>query len=309
MGLELATGWARTVWLGRDWHGVPVLHGAVCVELPEGAGEQAKVLRRVCAGKGAAVQCNLGDASVIVQEASFPRMGMEDLRSAALIEAAQLIPDVDNMVVDVQALGVSRNGKEETRVMIVAAPKEAVVKRSRALLGAGLEVTAVVPDGIALANAVLALCPPEDEVVVVIQVGEEVTHLVGVPPAGDLLAPLVRRIPGGVDLLGGADEAAGIQNDRSRSAQLERWLGEVERSLDFATQKLGRSAGRTLVTGSAAALKKALELLGVHLTSPISAWNPLALLRRGKGSPEESFVAECGALTAVAVGVALTEGS
>lgn len=309
IGLDIGRRWVCMVALSRNRRGEVRLQGGACTELPEGV-NHADVLRQVCAGD-AMVQCNLGDASVIIQETSFPQMAEEDLRSAAAIEAAQLIPDVDSMVVDLQVLGISSNGKDEARVMIVAAPKAAVASRSKTLAEAEVNVAAVIPDGLALANAVLALCPPQEEVILVINVDEEMTHLVGVAPVECLLAPLVRKIPGGMNLhlsaSGNGDDSA--QSHRSRSADMERWLREVERSIDFATNKLGRPVSRMLVTGSAAVSEEAIESLSQRLSIPISGWNPLQSLRRGSGAPDESFAEKYGSRAAVAVGLALTEGN
>ena len=324
-GLDLGSRQARAVGLARTTDGKVILHGAAWLDLADDT-EADGDLRSFCNRVGRplrGVHCNLGPVGVITHQVEFPQMDPEEVRSAAEIEAAQLIPDLANMVLDVQILGVRTDVEQRRRdmtVLIVAAPKGAVYERRDLLFGANLEVLSIVPDGIALANAALALHTPEEGVVVVMDVDADGTILVAVAPEEEAVAPMVRYIPGGVSLLAPEDASPACREALSRTSvasggderglhvRRERWLREVERSMTFISGKVRARGRHILVVGDGAGSPEFVDWLGQNLLVQAFAWNPLKELSRGADAPGDGFVEEHGYHSAIAVGLALTGG-
>ncbi len=308
VGLDVGRKTARILALSPAENGGYVLRGASAAELSDSLPVE-KALRNLWAGLGtrpAGVHCNLGPAKVIVHEAQFPEMPQEDIRSAARIEVGQLIPDVEGMILDFQVIGrFSTAEGSQVGVLIVAAPREAVSARVELLSRARLQALSVVPDGIALANAVAVLRPPEGRAELVLDIGEEATTLVAVMPGAEAVAPVVRYVPGGLRLLA-AGEAAPRDTKQSQ-AEKEQWLQQVERSVEFASGKLGAAAQHILVVGHGADSAELLEWGKQNLAIPLYRWNPLKSLERGRGAPSQQFVKEHGPHMAVAAGLALME--
>jgi hypothetical protein len=247
---------------------------------------------------------------VIVQEASFPRMSAADLCGAARIEAEQLIPDIDSMVLDFQTIGSKidpQTGAEKTTVLIIAASRQAVQDRCALFASAEVALRALVPDGIALANCVMALRPPERGAVLALDIGAEGTTLVAVPPEGEALAPIVRSVPGGVQLLDTENVPVEAAPDaRDRQARRERWLREVERSVEFISAKLATPARELLVVGDGSTKPALLSWLAQTFPQmSVSAWNALKELERGPAAPSDEFIERYGSHSAIAVGLAL----
>ena len=315
-GLDLGSRQARAVGLARTTDGKVILHGAAWLDLADDT-EADGDLRSFCNRVGRplrGVHCNLGPVGVITHQVEFPQMDPEEVRSAAEIEAAQLIPDLANMVLDVQILGVRTDVEQRRRdmtVLIVAAPKGAVYERRDLLFGANLEVLSIVPDGIALANAALALHTPEEGVVVVMDVDADGTILVAVAPEEEAVAPMVRYVPGGVSLLVPEDASPGAASggiERGIHVRRERWLREVERSMAFISGKVRARGRHILVVGDGAGSPEFVDWLGQNLLVQVFAWNPLKELTRGADAPDEDFIERHGYHSAIAVGLALTGG-
>ena len=315
VGLDIGSKRARVVGLARGGSGELLLQHASIVEFSDPASAVAgiKSVLRGIAARAPGVRCNLGPASVIVQQVEFPDMADEDLLAAARIEAEQLIPDIQSMALDTQVIGRKTRGDDHAHVasiMIVAAPKQAVNDRMALLREANVQIDAVLPDGVALANAVLALQPSEAGAVLAIDIGMEATGLVAVFPEKDAMVPIVRYIPTGTSVLVGAagGEKPSSTDERDRESKRERWLREVERSIEFVSGKLNAPAQKILVVGDGARSSDTMSWLGQSVQIPVSAWNPLKDVRRGPGAPEDRFIQQWGSDCAVAVGLALGEG-
>ena len=310
IGLDVEPGWAGIVALSQPTPGRFLLRAASVAELSESipAEEVIQDLRAEVGARSEGIRCNLGPASVIVHETQFPDMPVDDLRSAARIEAGQLIPDLDQMVLDFQVIGhpTTQEGARQVRVMIVAAPRQALEERTALLARARLRVLSLVPDGIALANAVSVLRPPEESADVLLAVGPDSTVLVAVMPAAKAMAPVVRYVPGGVDALG-LDGKPSPADPRAAEHAKDQWLQEVERSVQFVSSKLDTPAQRILVVGDGADSPPLLDWIKQNLAIAVHSWNPLNFLGRDTSAPSDNFVKEHGPHLAVAVGLALME--
>lgn len=305
VGLDVGITGARVVALSESAPDQFLLHRASVVPFSSSMSqaEQLRDVWRKARGSGR-VRVNLGPVAVIVQQGQFPDMPPEDLQAAARIEAEQLIPDLDAMVLDSQVIGrtVTADG-EQLRVLMVAAPRDAVSAREELLRAAKVPLHTMAPDGLALANAVLALLPPVEGPEILLDIGREGTNLVAVMPQQEAMAPIVRHVPGGTNM----HETPAAATSRDSEAEKDRWLREVERSIQFVSGKLDTPLQRILVVGDGASADPLLEWVNENLAVPVQVWNPLALLGRTRQTPGEHFIEQHGPHMAVAVGLALMD--
>ncbi len=315
VGLDISSRRARVVGLARGGSGELLLQHASIVEFtdPSSAAAAIRNIWRAIGGRAAGARCNLATAGVIVQQVEFPEMEDDELLAAARIEAEQLIPDIQSMALDVQVIGKKVRTDDNSRVaalMLVAAPRQMVNERMALLKEAKVNVDAVMPDGVAIANAVLALQPSDAGAVICLDVSTQDTGVVAVFPERNVMVPIVRFIPTGTDVLIGAvtGEKPSSTDERDRETKRERWLREVERSIEFVSGKSNAPAQKILVVGEGARSPDILNWLGQNVQIPVSAWNPLKDIKRGPSAPEDRFIQQWGPDCAVAVGLALGEG-
>lgn len=304
-GIDLGRESARVVVLQSTPTGQRLLRSLSIVEIrpPASPGTVLKNIWKSVGRKTDGACCNLGPEAVIVQQLEFPPMQNDELHSALLLQAADLIPNLDSMQVDYQVLGTTRNsesGEEAIRVFLVAAPRSTIEERTQLFRSAGIEVLSVVPDGIALANAVVMLRPPQTGPVLVANIGRRGTTLSAVPPRDCVVAPLVRHIQAGTDILVQSENA-----DPALRGARENWLREIDRSIQFISGKTGASPEEMLVVGDGAIHLDFLEWVSLNMHIPVSAWNPFTDIGRAPDGPSEELTEQYGTQSAVALGLAL----
>ena len=286
VGLDLGRRRVRVARIERAAEAKMRLLGAAMADLPvEGVTRRnLKALFKHAGVRSAAAHCNLGPERAILHEVEFPPMEGAELDGAVRIEAQELIPDIGEMVLDYQVLA-SPNGAEpkpsdgkKVKVMVAAAPQRAVEDRAQMLDRSGLDARSVIPDGVAIANAFLAL--REESSALALDVSVAGANLVVVNRSQQLRAPIARFVQGGTALLG--EEDPGRERNRLR----ERWLAEIERTLEFAATRFGVMPGKVLVLGDLAFLPKAIEWLALNLAKPVEVWNPLLDMERRGHAPD-----------------------
>jgi type IV pilus assembly protein PilM len=100
--------------------------------------------------------------SLIVRFISMPKMKTEDLRSAIRFEAEKFIPfDISECVVDFQILKKD-DSENRLSILLVAARREQIQDRARAVEQAGLSVGVIDVDGFAIANVFMRNFPSLD---------------------------------------------------------------------------------------------------------------------------------------------------
>ncbi|MBT3374205.1 MAG: pilus assembly protein PilM [Lentisphaerae bacterium] len=261
--------------------------------------------------RSATVSCNLGAVRPVVHHAEFPQMDQDELEAAVRLEAEQLIPNVGACVVDHQIitpLGDSSDSSVKTHVLIVAAPTDSVQTRFDTISRCGVELDAIAPDGMALANVVSLLAPEDNaSVAVALQIGRTATNFVAVPTRGGSPAPIVRFIAEGANLFASnaapADGRDG-SDDRDLRARRAHWSREVGRSLQFAADRLGGQPAQVRLVGPGSYSDELLQWLAQDIHVPVLQWNPLTEIATADGLDRE-MVNSQGANLAVALGLAL----
>lgn len=315
-GIDLDSTWAKLVCIAKSEGETPVLVRASVLPV---AGRQApgaalrRLLRQV-PKRVRGTHCGLGPVRAFVHQAEFPHMSEQELRTAVQIEAEQLIPDIAGYVIDFQTINAPSPEENAAggmvRVLIAAAPREGIDARMAVLLGSNVDVSSVVPNGIALANVLSALGLSTQGIGVAIDVSQSETTFVAVPEDGQAYAPIVRYITDGLNLFNtkdGADESAVPTFDSGNRHRRAQWSREVGLSVQFAADKLGVEPPEIRVVGPGAASRDLLQWLEQDIQIPVRSWNPLTELARADDGPDDVFVEQYGAHLAATLGLVLTE--
>jgi type IV pilus assembly protein PilM len=270
----------------------------------------------------AAVATAVGGRDVIVKKITIDRVKASQAQELMRWEAEQHVPfDMDSVELDFQILD-PESTDEQMQVLLVAAKRELVEAKLRALEEAGLSASIVDVDSFALHNA-FERCHPEamSGVVALVNVGHEITNINivedGVPVLTRDLGVGTRRFREDLqrDLGLSAEEAMAILGSPDRSTALDTVLvarGEeiavgIERAAAFLA-----SASRSLaqvssvyVCGGGARTPGLLDTMGARLRVPIVLTTPLANLLVRDGAFEGLDAEESAPLFMLAIGLAL----
>jgi Tfp pilus assembly PilM family ATPase len=277
---------------------------------PEEASSGLKTVWKRAGNRSGSIRCNLGATGVIMHQLSIVDMPREELRSAVFLEAEQFLPDMDNLALDCQVLGAEEGGGAELPklvTLIVAVPKTTVDRRLELLAKSVKGIEALVPDGLALANALHGTGLSSQGPAMAAEISREGTNLVIVPREGCPQSPIVHYIP--IGLKGLVPAGAGHKEPSSKRVRnapaRDRWLREVDQTLNFAAGRLGAAAERLLVVGEGADEAGLIDWMGHNLVVAVARWNPLENLKPGRRCPKAALLEQIGPHTAVALGLAM----
>ncbi len=343
IGLDIGSSGVRAVQIERRRGGTPRLTHRGEVALAPGAviegdvadpGVVAEALRRLWKQAGLrqrTVAVGLASQRVTVRQIDLPDLPDAELRDAVRLQAQDQLPiPIDQALLDhvvVERYAVD-DGRQNVRVLLVAAEEEMVERLLGAVTTAKLRPIQVDLDAFALIRS-LAPAPAEsDQVEIVVDVGASVTKIAVHRGGNPLFVRMVRLGGDGatralqqvLDL--GWDEAEAAKLDASQAmaggAELdpddERALAlndgvqgvitEVRRSLDFfRAQHADVAVKRAVLSGGASLAPPLADRLEAVLELPVEHGAPLEALgvRPAGGEQETSGNPFLG----VAVGLAL----
>ncbi len=268
--------------------------------------------------------------SVSVRQAPFPKMNRRELKDAILLRLDKYSPfTLDEAIFDFKTLGPVREaGAIKDNVMVIAARKDIVSDHISTLRKAGLEPSAisVVPFTLHAAARKFGRVKP-DETICLLDIGAEFTDMVfmkgerldlarTVTAAGNAITEAMTvaiTTEEGQLALDAYDAEelkrkygippedsterlpSGIMIKRLSILQrpaLERFIAEVNRSLDYYRREFGeQKIDRLLICGGTAALKGLREYLQTSLGIPTEVFDPFkdfGLYKRGV-TPEEEI--------------------
>lgn len=238
---------------------------------------------------GKKVVSGLPSAKVFSSLVELPQMNPQDMEKAVKFQAEQHIPmALDQVKLDWLPVGSREDGKQE--VLIIAAPKTLVERQFSILQEAGLEVVALEPDAMALARA---LVRPEDNAVVVLDIGANSTDLV---TAHNGQPKLIRSIPiGGDTLVKAAAQILNLDIDqalqfvykfglaqskmegqvkRSIQPSVDNLLSELDKSIKFFTSRYnGVNLDKVVLTGKASMVPELPAYIANSVRLPVEIGN------------------------------------
>jgi len=335
VGLDLGSSAVKAVELRRVRSGFelvragmePLEAGAVAEGAIEDADSVSAAIRKVFSRsriRCRKVATSVSGHSVIVKMLTLPAMRREELEESIQWEARQVIPfDLSEVHLDHQVLA-SAPGKDDIRVLLVAARKERVASRLGVIAGAGLSPVIVDVDGFALQNAYEANYGPGSSVTTaLLHIGAGVTNVVvtrgGLPlftrdlsAGGHQLTELLQK-----QLGIGFEEAERMKKESAVEAleagpsgallqsATETLLLEIRKTLDlFEAADEGESIQRVYVSGGCSELAGLMDRMQNGLDLPLEPLDPFKNIAVGRGVKEERLYQQAPSL-AVAVGLAL----
>lgn len=227
---------------------------------------------------------------VIMRIVELPAMKPDEMKQALPFEAQRHLPfNVQDVVIDGIVLGPSDERKNW--VLIVACKKELIERRLDCAKRAGVDVTVLDVDAIALANSFLAASDaPAEGTRALINVGAQLTNLV---VFRGRIPYLVRDIPWGGEKLiravaeqqGGADAAVISQHllEEAPPAEFldtvklmtEALVTELQLSFDYFENRFGQPPEDILVTGGLSQSKAFMQAMAGHFPQRVKAWSPV----------------------------------
>jgi type IV pilus assembly protein PilM len=266
----------------------------------------------------------VGGRDVIIKKIQIERVKEQQARELMRWEAEQHVPfDMESVELDFQILDPDGEGTE-MNVLLVAAKRELVEAKMRALTDAGLTPAMVDVDAFALHNAFELNHPDAMEgFVALVNIGHDVTNInileEGVPILTRDLTLGTRRFNEDLQRDRGvsAEEAVGLIQGTERSPHLDavnETRGEeiavgVERAVAFlASNTRGGAAVRAIFTcGGGARIPGLTEQLGTRLRIDAQRANPLAALAVADGALEGLNADDVAPLLMLPIGLALRE--
>jgi type IV pilus assembly protein PilM len=266
----------------------------------------------------------VGGRDVIIKKIQIERVREQQARELMRWEAEQHVPfDMESVELDFQILDPDGEGTE-MNVLLVAAKRELVEAKIRALTDAGLESALVDVDAFALHNAFEMNHPEAMEgMVALINIGHDVTNInileEGVPILTRDLTLGTRRYHEDLqrDRGVGAAEATALIQGSERSPHLDavnETRGEeiavgVERAVAFLASNIkGGAAVRALFTcGGGARIPGLTEQLGSRLRIEAQKANPLNTLAMADGAMEGLSTDDVAPLLMLPIGLALRD--
>jgi len=265
---------------------------------------------------------------VIFRYIGMPEMSEDKLVQAVRLEAEKYIPfDVNEVELDAQKLAsaTDANGKNEMKVLLVAAKKTIVADHSRILTDLGLQPVSVGVDGFALGNAweLSDLVNPgiqdPGRTVALIDIGATKTSI---NILRDNVSFFAREVPmGGQDLTNAIARRIGVEPAQAEtlkrepgdqlsviqeaSSQVLEDLGnEINLSFDFFENQFDGEVQEVWLTGGTALLPFLEETFEKIFEKRTKTWNPIEGLKVKADNVDVEALNQFAPQLAVALGLA-----
>lgn len=329
VGLDIGTNCIKAVELTREKYD-HVVTAYAQIDVPNEAARQDAIaeLMRAAKFRSKRVATAVSGKNVIFRYISMPEMGEDKLVQAVRLEAEKYIPfDVNEVEIDAQKLAsvTDGNGKNEMKVLLVAAKKTIVSDHSRMLTDLGLQPVAVGVDGFALGNAwelseqVNPGIQDPGRTVALIDIGatktsinilrDNVSYFAREVPMGgqDLTNAIARRLgvePGQAETLKRepADQLSVVQE--ATSQVLEDLGNEINLSFDFFENQFDGEVQEVWLTGGTALLPFLEESFEKVFEKRTKTWNPIEGLKVKADNVDVEALNQFAPQLAVALGLA-----
>jgi type IV pilus assembly protein PilM len=304
VGLDIGSSSIKAVELTREKYD-HVITGYAQVDVQNEAARQEAIaeLMRVAKFRSKRVATAVSGKNVIFRYIGMPEMPQDKLVQAVRLEAEKYIPfDVNDVEIDAQKLVTTTDqaGKQEMKVLLVAAKKTVVSDHSRMLSELGLQPVSVGVDGFALGNAwelgdlVNPGIQDPGRTVALIDIG---SSKASINILRDNVSYFAREVPmGGQDLTNAIARRLGVEPAQAEAIKrepgdqvslvqeavsqvLEDLGNEINLSFDFFENQFDGEVQEVWLTGGTALLPFLEESLEKIFEKRTKTWNPIEGLK------------------------------
>jgi type IV pilus assembly protein PilM len=329
VGLDIGSSCIKAVELTREKFDY-VITGYAQVEVNGEAARQDAIaeLMRVAKFRSKRIATAVSGKNVVFRYIGMPEMPEDKLVQAVRLEADKYIPfDVNDVELDAQKLasGVDANGKNEMKVLLVAAKKAVVSDHARMLIDLGLQPVAIGVDGFALGNAwelgdlVNPGVQEPGRTVALIDLG---ATKASINILRDNVSCFAREVPmGGQDLTNAIARRLGIEPAQAETLKrepgdqlavvqeacsqvLEDLGNEVNLSFDFFENQFDGEVQEVWLTGGTALLPFLEESFEKIFEKRTKTWNPIEGLKVKADHVDVEALNQFAPQLAVAIGLA-----
>lgn len=329
VGLDIGSSCIKAVELTRDKYD-HVITGYAQVDVQSEAARQDAIaeLMRVARFRTKRIATAVSGKNVVFRYISLPEMGEDKLLQAVRLDAEKYIPfDVGDVELDAQKLGVAAdaNGRNEMKVLLVAAKRTIVADHSRMLSELGLQPVAVGVDGFALGNAwelgdmVNPGIQDPGRTVALIDIG---ATKASINILRDNVSCFAREVPmGGQDLTNAIARRLGVEPGQAEAMKrdpgdqlavvqeacgqvLEDLGNEVNLSFDFFENQFDGEVQEVWLTGGTALLPFLEESFERIFEKRTKTWNPIEGLKVKADNVDVEALNQLAPQLAVAIGLA-----
>jgi type IV pilus assembly protein PilM len=329
VGLDIGTSCIKAVELTREKYD-HVITGYAQVDVAGEAGRQDAIaeLMRAAKFRTKRIATAVSGKNVVFRYIGMPEMAEDKLVQAVRLEADKYIPfDVNDVELDAQKLAITADaqGKQEMKVLLVAAKKTVVADHARMLTELGLQPVAIGVDGFALGNAwaLSDLVNPgiqePGRTVALIDIG---STKASINILRDNVSCFAREVPmGGQDLTNAIARRLGVEPAQAETLKrapgdqmaiareacgqvLEDLGNEVNLSFDFFENQFDGEVQEVWLTGGSALLPFLEESFEKIFEKRTKTWNPIEGLKVKSDHVDVEALNQFAPQLAVAIGLA-----
>jgi type IV pilus assembly protein PilM len=296
IGIDIGTSSIKAVELGQSASGIDVRHWAIEPLVGNDAKTALKKIgERLHFNEQKLVSCVFGKGTLI-RFVDLPRMSLEDLRKSYVYDLDKYFPfDLKSIYTDCAILDPEGQDKKML-VLIAAVKKEIVDERLKLFKDAGLELSSVTINSIALANAFNRLGPTvgsTGKAKAVLDIGGSASCLMifkdSVPRfARDIFVgsqELTKKIANALGVDAAQAEALKLQPGDKFDQIIEACdmpintlIAEIRLSMDYFMAEKNAQVDELVLGGGGSLLKGIDGVFEKNLGLPVKIWNPLAKL-------------------------------
>ena len=294
IGIDIGTSSIKAVELGHSSGGFEIRHWAI---EPLTSADPKDALKKIGGRLHLTNQTLVSSVSgkgTLIRYVDLPRMPLEDLRKSYIFDLDKYFPfDPKSIYTDCSIL--DPEGKDKKMLVLMAAvKKELVDERLKLFKDAGLELSSVTINSIAMANAFMSLGPqvtPSGKAKAVLDIGGSASCLMIFKDSSPRFArdifvgsqEMTKKIANALGIDQAQAEAIKLQPGDKLPAIIEacdmpinNLITEIRLSMDYFMTEKNVQVDELFLGGGGALLKGIEGVFEKNLGLPVKTWNPLS---------------------------------
>ncbi len=293
IGIDIGTSSIKAVELARAAGGVEVRHWAIEPLTGTDTKSALKKIGERLRFNGQTLVCAVFGKGTLIRYVDLPRMPLEDLRKSYIYDLDKYFPfDPKSIYTDCSILD-PENKDKKMLVLLAAVKKEMVDERLKLFKEAGLELSSVTINSIAIANAFRRLGPSVNasgKAKAVLDIGGSASCLMIFKDSSPRFArdifvgshELTKKIANALGVNEAQAEALKLAPGEKLAQVLEACdmpintlITEIRLSMDYYMTEKNVQVDELFLSGGGSLLKGMSDVFAKNLGLPVKIWNPL----------------------------------